>query len=191
MSNRTKALPLRQKESIEQVAATISKESLESIRDILTETVYSKATELLQEEIAKSLSQIENHIEDIVETKMQELLLTMLNGIKSGKEQFQKENTPKKKRNSSSNPEKKASSNQKTSVDSNLTEEIKDKILLTLQKHQELELKKLIQLAEVEVNQKPTQVMNQLMKAHPQIQKTGRSTYKYVQEQIQIKQSTR
>lgn len=182
MSNRTKALPLRQKESIEQVAASISKESLESIRDILTETVYAKATELLQQEIAKSLSQIEDHIEDIVETKMQELLLSMLNGIRSGKEQFQKENTPKKKKNSSSSTDKKASNNQKASVDSSVTEEMKDKILHILKTHQELELKELIQLAGIEV-QKPSQVMNHLMKAHPHIQKIGRSTYKYVQDQ--------
>lgn len=174
MNNRPKSLPLRQKDSIEQVAATISKESLESISEILTETVYDKVTELLQQEIVKSLSQIEDYIEDMVETKMQELLLSMLNGIKNGKEQFKKENAPKRKKSSTSGIDKKSSSGQKVVIDPEVT----TKIISTLQMHQELELKELMQLAGVEI-QKPTQFMNQLMKSNPNIQKNGRNRYTY------------
>lgn len=174
LNNRTKALPLREKNSIEQVAATISKESLESITEILSETVYTKATELLQQEITKSLSQIEDHIEDIVEIKMQELLLSMLNGIKNGKEQFKKENASKRKKSTASGADKKSSNSQKVVIDP----EVSTKIINTLQVHQELELKELLQLAGVEI-QKPAQFMNQLIKSNPNIQKSGRSRYTY------------
>lgn len=177
MNSRPKSLPLRQKDSIEQVAATISKESLESISEILTETVYDKVTELLQQEIVKSLSQIEDYIEDMVETKMQELLLSMLNGIKNGKEQFQEEHFLKRKKGTGADTNKKSRSN-RSLADSDATDENKTKIINTLMKHQELTCKELMELAEVKIK-KPSQFMNQLMKSYPSIQKSGRSKYRY------------